>query len=72
MYTGHVRDLRLRILLRIYLFFQIIPRYFSKQDKSSDIEKQPPFGDRKKKLFTASNEVGVTKPMGTLYNFDKV
>ena len=36
-----------------------------KQDKSSDIEQQPSFDDHK-------YEVGVTKPIGTSYNFDKV
>ena len=41
------------------------------QDKSSNIEQQPPFGDRKKQ-YTASNEGGGTKPMGASYNFDKV
>ena len=44
------------------------------QDKSSDIEQQPPFGDRKKKEsnIQTQNRGGGTKPTGTSYNFDKV
>ena len=45
----------------------------TEQDKSSDIEQQPPFGDRKKKEAICSLKIGgVTKPTGTSYNFDKV
>ena len=40
------------------------------QDKSSDIEQQPPFGDRKISNIQPQNR-GVTKPTGTSYNFDK-
>ena len=42
------------------------------QDKSSDIEQQPPFGDRKISNIQPQNRGGVTKPTGTSYNFDKV
>ena len=43
------------------------------QDKSSDIEQQPPFGDPQIKQYTAAKEGGGgTKPTGTSYNFDKV
>ena len=42
------------------------------QDKSSDIEQQPPFGDRKISNIQPENRGGVTKPTGTSYNFDKV
>ena len=44
------------------------------QDKSSDIEQQPPFGDRKISNIQRQNRGGggVTKPAGTSYNFDKV
>ena len=42
------------------------------QDKSSDIEQQPPFGDRKySKSLPQMMGRGFTKPTGT-YNFDKV
>ena len=41
------------------------------QDKPSDIEQQPPFGDRKLSN-TQPHKRGVTKPTGTSYNFDKV
>ena len=44
-----------------------------KQDKSSDIEQQPPFGDRKISNIQPQNSGGGgTKPTGTSYNFDKV
>ena len=50
--------------------------YYSKedQDKSSDIEQQPPFGDRKISNIKPQNMGGglFTKPIGTSYNFDKV
>ena len=43
------------------------------QDKSSDIEQQPPFGDRKISNIQPQNRGGgVTKPTGISYNFDKV
>ena len=42
------------------------------QDKSSDIEQQPPFGDRKISNIQPKKKGGVTKPTGTSYNFDKV
>ena len=43
------------------------------QDKSSDIEQQPPFGDRKISNIQPQNRGGGgSKPTGTLYNFDKV
>ena len=42
------------------------------QDKSSDIEQQPPFGDRKISNIQPQNRGGGTKPAGTSYNFDKV
>ena len=44
------------------------------QDKSSDIEQQPPFGDRKISIYSLKirGGRGVTKPTGTSYNFDKV
>ena len=44
------------------------------QDKSSDIEQQPPFGDRKISNIQTQNRGGVvvTKTTGTSYNFDKV
>ena len=43
------------------------------QDKPSDIEQQPPFGDRKISNIQPQNRGGrVTKPTGTSYNFDKV
>ena len=41
------------------------------QDKSSDIEQQPPFGDRKISNIQPQNRGG-SKPTGTSYNFDKV
>ena len=41
------------------------------QDKSSDIEQQPPFGDRKISNIQPINRGG-SKPTGTSYNFDKV
>ena len=40
------------------------------QDKSSDIEQQPPFGDRNISNIQPQNRRG--KPTGTSYNFDKV
>ena len=45
-----------------------------KQDKSSDIEQQPPFGDRKISNIQPQIGVrgGVTKPTGTSCNFEKV
>ena len=46
--------------------------FLQEQDKSSDIEQQPPFGDRKKKAIFRLKIGGVTKPTGTSYNFDKV
>ena len=43
------------------------------QDKSSDIEQQPPFGDRKISNIQPQNRGGgCSKPTGTSYNFDKV
>ena len=42
------------------------------QDKSSDIEQQPPFGDRKISNIQPQNMGGGSKPTGTSYNFDKV
>ena len=43
------------------------------QDKSSGIEQQPPFGDRKySNTLPRKRGEGVTKPTGTSYNFDKV
>ena len=42
------------------------------QDKSSDIEQQPTFGDRKISNIQPQNRGGGTKPTGTSYNFDKV
>ena len=41
------------------------------QDKSSDIEQQPLFGDRKISNIQPQNR-GVSKPTRTSYNFDKV
>ena len=41
------------------------------QDKSSDIEQQPPFGDHKISNIQPQNRGG-SKPTGTSYNFDKV
>ena len=54
-----------------------IPRYFSfalkEQDKSSDIEQQPPFGDCKYSNALLPKRVGEdTKPTGTSYNLHKV
>ena len=46
--------------------------HWEEQDKSSDIEQQPPFGDRKISSIQPQNRGGVTKPTGTSYNFDKV
>ena len=43
----------------------------NEQDKLSDIEQQPPFGDRKISNIQPQNR-GSTKPTGTSYNFDKV
>ena len=40
--------------------------YHQEQDKSSDIEQQPPFGDRKISNIQPQNR-GVTKPTGTSY-----
>ena len=46
---------------------------YVEQDKSSDIEQQPPFGDRKISNIQPQNRGGgVKKPTGTSYNFDKV
>ena len=42
------------------------------QDKSSDIEQQPPFGDRKISNIQPQNTGGAAKPTGTSYNFDKM
>ena len=42
------------------------------QDEYSDIEQQPPFGDRKISNIQPQNRGGGTKPTGTSYNFDKV
>ena len=43
------------------------------QDKSSDIEQQPPFGNRKISNIQSQNREGEgRKPTGTSYNFDKV
>ena len=42
------------------------------QDKSSDIEQQPPFGDRKLSNIQPQNRGGGFKTKGTSYNFDKV
>ena len=47
--------------------------HMQEQDKSSDIEQQPPFGDRKISNIQPQNRGGgVTKPTRTSYNFDKV
>ena len=45
--------------------------HFHEQDKSSDIEQQLPFGDRKYSN-TLPQKKGNTKPTGTSYNLDKV
>ena len=42
------------------------------QDKSSDIEQQPPFGDCTMSNIQPQNRGGGSKPTGTSYNFDKV
>ena len=42
-----------------------------KQDKSSDIEQQPPFGDRKISNIQSQNRRGVTKPTGTSFILTK-
>ena len=43
------------------------------QDKSSDIEQQPPFGGRKYSNTLPHKEgLGDTKPTGTSYNLGKV
>ena len=43
------------------------------QDEYSDIEQQPPFGDRKiSNIQPQKKGGGCTKPTGTSYNFDKV
>ena len=47
-------------------------RKLEEQDKSSDIEQQPPFGDRKISNIQPQNRGGGSKPTGTSYNFDKV
>ena len=44
---------------------------FIEQDKTSDIEQQPAFGDRKSNT-QPQNRGGVTKPTGTSYNFNQV
>ena len=46
--------------------------HVEEQDKSSDIEQQPPFGDRKISNIQPQNWGGATKPTGTSYNFYKV
>ena len=47
--------------------------FHQEQDKSSDIEQQPPFGDRKISNIQPQNRGGGgSKPTGTSYNFDKV
>ena len=53
--------------------FPLLVDYIEEQDKSSDIEQQPPFGDRKiSNIQPQKRGGGVTKPTGTSYNFDKV
>ena len=42
------------------------------QDKLSDIEQQPPFGDRKYSKTLPQERGGDTKSTGTSYNLDKV
>ena len=47
------------------------PSKHQEQDKSSDIEQQPPFGDRKiSNIEPQHRGGGVTKPTGTSYNFE--
>ena len=51
----------------------ILLHSYQEQDKSSDIEQQPPFGDRKISNIQPQNRGGgCTKPTGRSYNFDKV
>ena len=45
---------------------------FKEQDKSSDIEQQPPFGDRKLNNIYLKREREVYKTIGKSYNLDKV
>ena len=54
------------------LLMKIHNCYILKQDKSSDIEQQPSFGDRKISNIQPQNRRRGTKPAGTSYNFDKV
>ena len=45
---------------------------FEEKDKSSDIEQQPSFGDRKYSNTLPQMRDGNTKPAGRSYNLDKV
>ena len=56
----------LRTLIR-QLFLSL-----KEQDKSSDIEQQPPFGDRKFSNTLPQKRGEDTKPTGTSYDLDKV
>ena len=72
-------NLAASLLLALNLSFGSVPHLglanapiVEEQDKSSDIEQQPPFGDRKISNIQPQNRGGSTKPTGTSYNFDKV
>ena len=59
------------ILLGFHVRTYIYCRYgdlitqYEEQDKSSDIEQQPPFGDRKISNIQPQNRGGGSKPTGT-------
>ena len=42
--------------------------FLKEQNKLSDIEQQPPFGDHKKTIHCLPRGLGATKPTGTSYN----
>ena len=56
-----------------FIEYWTVLNLFEEKDKSSDIEQQPPFGDRKISNIQPQNRGGgSTKPSGTSYNIDKV
>ena len=52
-------------LLTYHESLDTIPSHIEEQAKSSDIEQQPPFGDRKISNIQPQNRGGGSKPTGT-------
>ena len=48
-----------KLFLFKHLLEMVIANHLIEQDKSSDVEQQSPFGDRKYKQYTASKRKGI-------------